>query len=416
MPNLLDGPPAVFYKENKFVDTEAGKIPVGWQLRALGDKDMIQLGNGERPQIAEHGGYPVFGASGIMGTSDGYLVDSPSTLVIGRVGASGEIRLAKGKVWISDNAIYTKSYNRSTVNILYLYYLLTASRLKRYATKSTHPIITKGFLDSFKVAIPPISEQESLAEVLSTVDLSIEKTGEVIAKLERIKKGLMQELLTKGLGHKEFKQAEIGKVPKEWEVVKLGDILDNIRYGTSVRAILGQKGVPILGIPNVLGGEIEESGLRYAIMTEQETRDLALKDGDILLVRTNANPDYIGRCALFSERQGTWAFASYLIRMRPKLDRVLPSYLLRYLQSSVARKRFLSIARTSAGNYNINTKGIQSIVVPLPNIREQERISEVLVEIDDGLHVEREGKVKLNKIKQGLMDSLLTGKVRIKVN
>jgi type I restriction enzyme S subunit len=224
----------------------------------------------------------------------------------------------------------------------------------------------------------------------------------------------MQHLLTKGIGHKEYKDTLVGKTPKTWQTVKLGEVLNDIKYGTSVKATSNGQGFPVLGIPNVLGGKIDKSSLRYVDLPESERRNLTLEDGDILLVRTNANPDYIGRCALFENKRGTWLYASYLIRIRPDKQKVLPAYLVKFLQSERARRQFLSIARTSAGNYNINSQGIRAVAVCMPSLPEQQKIAEILSTIDNKLELERNEKVRLERVKRGLMDLLLTGKVRVK--
>jgi type I restriction enzyme S subunit len=225
----------------------------------------------------------------------------------------------------------------------------------------------------------------------------------------------MQTLLTRGIGHKEYKQTPIGKIPKEWEVAKLGQVLVDVRYGTSRKANSNGKGVPIIGIPNVLSGRIDETNLRFVELPKTEQESLTLQNGDVLLVRTNANPEYIGRCALFENRTGTWVYASYLIRIRPDKEKVIPEYLVSYLQSERARSQFLSIARTSAGNYNINTKGVNSVTIYLPNLREQQKIAEILSNVNKKLEIQKKEKSRLERIKRGIMDLLLTGKIRVKV-
>jgi type I restriction enzyme S subunit len=271
-------------------------------------------------------------------------------------------------------------------------------------------------LRAFKLPVPSLAEQDRIVSILSAVDDAIQKTDEVIAKTQQLKKGLMQQLLTRGIGHTKFKQTEIGEIPEEWEVLRLDDILLDVRYGTSVRANIEGRGFPVLGIPNILTGEIDESNLRHVELPESQRKALALGDGDILVVRTNANPEYVGRSALFAKRNGLWLFASYLIRLRFDTARVVPSYLAKLLQTEGVRKSFLQIARTSAGNYNINTQGIRSITVSLPPIEEQKQIVSGLSVVDDRMRNERQRKKELGDLKKGLMQILLTGKVRVEVD
>ncbi|MEM4973384.1 MAG: restriction endonuclease subunit S [Candidatus Hadarchaeales archaeon] len=178
----------------EFKDTEIGRIPKEWEVVRLGD--VISLKNGERPQLSEDGSFPVYGANGIMGYSKNYLVDNDFTIIIGRVGASGEVHLGSGKIWVSDNAIYSEKYGKDRVHPPWLYHFLKFKQLSHFATKTTHPIITQSFLNSCRIPLPPLPEQRKIAEILSTVDKKLELERKRKEKLERIKKGLMNELLT----------------------------------------------------------------------------------------------------------------------------------------------------------------------------------------------------------------------------
>jgi type I restriction enzyme S subunit len=108
---------------------------------------------------------------------------------------------------------------------------------------------------------------------------------------------------------------------------------------------------------------------------------LLLRTGDILFVRTNGNPDYVGRSCIFDEQEAEYVigtntpiiFASYLIRARLKTNRIRPWYLHAYLRSPLGRARILKQTRTAAGQYNINTEGLGAIRVPVPPLDLQDR-------------------------------------------
>ncbi|GAI20755.1 unnamed protein product, partial [marine sediment metagenome] len=115
------------------------------------------------------------------------------------------------------------------------YYLLTdrvIDLLTEIQRGSNYPAVSDNDLYNLKIPLPPLPEQRKIAEILSAVDEAIQKTEEIIQKTQELKKGFMQQLLTRGIGHIEFKQTEIGEIPEEWEVVRLGEITEIIGGGT----------------------------------------------------------------------------------------------------------------------------------------------------------------------------------------
>lgn len=383
---------------NRYKKTELGEIPEEWKVVRLGE--VLTLKNGERPVAVDDGTFPIYGANGITGYTSNSLVDNDFTIVIGRVGASGEVHIVDGKAWISDNAIYSERYNKSKVYLQYLFYLLKFKNLSKYATKSTHPIITQSFLNSFTIPLPPLPEQQKIAEVLSTVDEAIQKVSEAIAKTERLKKGLMQRLLTRGIGHERFKfSKELGcEVPEEWEVVRLGDVADLVMGQSPPGETYNEEGK---GKPFLQGkadfGSLHPKHIKYT------TKPLKIaKKGSILLsVRAPVGDvnlsdiDYcIGR-----------GLSSLSLR---KGDNIFLFYLLYYHKSEIEKEGTGSTFKA------INKIKLQNIKIPLPPLPEQQKIAEVLSTVDEMLELERERKGKLERLKKGLMQALLTGKVRLK--
>jgi type I restriction enzyme S subunit len=173
-----------FRKGRKLKKTEIGEIPDDWEVVRLGE--VVKLSNGTRPEFDEEGVFSVYGANGIMGKSKKFLVDSEYILIIGRVGASGEIHLANGKIWISDNALYSSEVKKEKVYLPFLKDYLIWRNLKQFAERSTHPIITQTFLKNFPIPLPPFSEQQEIAEILQTIDQKIE--------IEKKKKELYHQL------------------------------------------------------------------------------------------------------------------------------------------------------------------------------------------------------------------------------
>ncbi|MEM4615902.1 MAG: restriction endonuclease subunit S [Archaeoglobaceae archaeon] len=388
-----------FYKETEFKDTEIGRIPKDWEVSKL--EKVLTFKNGRRPVISENGNIPIFGANGIMGFTNDFLVENDFTLVIGRVGASGQVHLGKGKLWVSDNAIYTEKYDKEIIYLPFLYYLLIYKKLNQYSSKTTHPIITQTFLNNFFVSFPPLLEQKAIAEILSTVDEAIQKTNEVIAKTERLKRGLMQELLTKGIGHKEFKDTEIGRIPKDWEVVRLGNIA-KIIMGQSPSSSTYNK--ESKGLPFLQGkmdfGELYPTPILYC------SQPIKVAEPNDILISVRAPVGDVN-VAPFKLCIGRGLAA---IRFNPQ--RAIYWFYFYYLQKI---KNFLENLGKGSTFKAITKDDLENLKIPYLSFPEQQKIAEILSTVDKKLEIERKEKAKLERIKQGLMDLLLTGKVRIKL-
>jgi type I restriction enzyme S subunit len=155
----------------------------------------------------------------------------------------------------------------------------------------------------------------------------------------------------------------------------LAEVLDEAQYGCSDKAILNPAPdlVPLLRIPNVIRGRIDYSDLVW-LEDAEEYRQYRLVPGDVLIVRTNGNPEYVGRTAVYENSHFDQCFfASYLIRLRPKSDRLLPQFLHEMLQSDLIKKELRKHVRSSAGNYNLNAKAIRGLRIPLPTMHVQQQ-------------------------------------------
>jgi type I restriction enzyme S subunit len=303
---------------------------------------------------------------------------------------------------------------RKEVNPHYVYYAIgfRSNILKNWAGRTTSPIVKKSMFEKFPIPVPrSYFEQAKIAEVLSCVDLAIQRTCEVIAKTERLKKGLMQKLLTEGMGHKEFKDTEIGKIPATWEVRKVGEVLELCQYGLSLR--FGDQGkYPIVKMDDIVNGVVVPDNVRYVDLDAKTFGNFRLEKGDVLFNRTNSF-ELVGRTGIFL-LNGDYVFASYLIRLRPKKGTIGSQYLTYYMIFS--NERLKQLATRAVHQANINATNLQSFKIPVPPSAEQQRIAETLSCMDSKLELEKKQRAKLERIKQGLMDLLLSGKVRVRVD
>jgi type I restriction enzyme S subunit len=226
-------------------------------------------------------------------------------------------------------------------------------------------------LDDLDLPLPPLPEQRRIAAILDKADDLRAKRRAALAQLD----GLAQSVFAEMFG-------DLVRTPTRWRVAQLGECVTEFRYGTSLKST--DEGKPALRIPNVIEGSLDITDLKCVPVSDAEFERLRLVDGDILFVRTNGNPDFVGRCAVF-QRQAVsdsrfssteFVFASYLIRARLTGDGVTSTFLREFMSSAAGRQALRSRSKTSAGQFNINTEALASVPIPLPPLglqREYER-------------------------------------------
>ena len=286
----------------------------------------------------------------------------------------------------------------------YLYYFLKLNSKKLIGRGSSQKIIIARDIEQIKVIKPKsLQEQKAIAQILSTVDKAIQKVDEIIAKTERLKKGLMQELLTKGIGHKEFKDTEIGRIPKEWEVVKVEKLFDLYKGTTpSTKVKEYWNGVIPFVTPTDVT-RISDLNERYLESTENYITEEGLKSKRLKIVPRNS--------LLFTSRAtiGYLAINKTEVVINQGIISLIPKdvnidVIFFYYSLQKLKNLFESLAGGSTYK-EISVSTLSNVSVPLPSFSEQQKIAEILASIDK----------KLERIKKGLMNDLLTGKKRVKL-
>jgi type I restriction enzyme S subunit len=268
---------------------------------------------------------------------------------------------------------------------------------------------TKVSVKNLRIPLPPLPEQKKIAEILSTVDNAIQKVDEAIQKTERLKKGLMQELLTKGIGHERFRDSPVGRIPEEWEVVRLGDV-GKLQYGYTASATEKNTGIKFIRITDIQNnGFVDWENVPFCDIVESDYAKFKLNQGDILFARIGATT---GKSA-YIDIPVNGVFASYLIRLESS-EGIETKFLFYYTQS---RPYWTQVNKSKGGQLKkgLNAKMLGKIKIPIPPLPEQKKIAEILSTVDRKLELERQRKERLERIKKGLMNDLLTGKRRVKV-
>ncbi len=225
--------------------------------------------------------------------------------------------------------------------------------------------VPRSFVENVRVPLPPLDEQRRIVDILNRA-----------ARIEALRRRAAERL-------REFVPALFVKMfgdpvenPMGWKVRSLADLVQEFRYGTSRKCYYDpasdENAIPVLRIPNILQGHVDWTDLKYTSLPATERSNLNLEPGDILFVRSNGNPDYIGRCAVFRDRRPA-AYASYLIQARLRRDGdVSPEYAANALSLPTTRQTIARMARTTAGNYNINIHNLGRVQIPCPELKRQQ--------------------------------------------
>lgn len=253
----------------------------------------------------------------------------------------------------------------------FLHWVLKHRRpeLAAKATGSTFTAVGQGDLRSLLVPLPPLVEQRRIVDILNRA-AGIEILGrQADERLREFAPALFYQMFGDPVEN-----------PMGWEVRSLANLVQEFRYGTSRKcydAAQSEDALPVLRIPNVLHGGVDWTNLKFTSLRGEERQKLKLARGDILFVRTNGNPEYIGRCAVFSGCREA-AYASYLIRARlNRPEAVDPEYVAAGLALPTMRQILLRLTRTTAGNYNISIDLLGRIRIPLPPLVLQRRYAEM---------------------------------------
>ncbi|TOK18767.1 hypothetical protein CGI24_17700 [Vibrio parahaemolyticus] len=333
----------------------------------------------------------------------------------------GSLGLLKGVEKGLVSPMYTVFETTGSIDNVFLFYLLKSDYFMRL-----YPSLGQGSIDRrasipFKVLSgveflsPPLSEQKKIAAILTSVDDVIEQTQAQINKLKDLKTGMMQELLTRGVGvdgkpHTEFKDSPVGRIPKGWEVEALKEFTSFISYGFTNPMPEADDGPYMITAKDVNNLKIQYSNARRTTRAAYEellTRKSRPDVNDILLTKDGT----LGRVALVTEPN---CCINQSVAVITPNERVIPKFLLYLLASPAYQQEMLDKAGGSTIKH-IYITVIDKMFIAVPSLEEQEKLVGILDSVFCKLELVEQKLNKLKAMKKALMQDLLTGKVRVKV-
>lgn len=409
-------------KETQMKQTEIGLIPEDWELLSLANNFTLKARIGWQGLTTAE--YRANGSYGLVTGTDfknGYIdwdncvyvdkirFDQDKSIqlkdydvLVTKDGTIGKVAFVDSlpKPTTLNSGVFVVRPKFKNIKNRFFYYVLMSfyfdDFLLRITAGSTITHLYQKDFVNFNFICPPLAEQEAIAAALSDCDAWIENLEAVIAKKRLIKQGAMQELLT----------------PKEdWEVKKLGECLLKIPdYGINAAAVKYSDNLPTYLRITDIGENGEFLKSNVVSVRHSLSQNYILEENDICIARTGAS---VGKSYFHSSFNGILIFAGFLIRLKVDSS-ILNSKLLFYITKSKKYDDFILSNSMRSGQPGINSSELQSFIISFPkSLSEQTRIATVLSDMDSELEALGEKLNKARQIKQGMMQELLTGRVRL---
>lgn len=354
---------------------------VPWPTPSI--SDIADFGSGDLISVAQlqrrrspRFSVPVYGGNGIAGFTSTATVSDP-TVILGRVGQKcGVVYRNSGPAWITDNALFARRFKRP-LDVRFFALALEAARLNDMKNKNDLPLITQAILHDVKLAWPQsMAEQSAIADLVDDVDQCIGALERLVAKKQAIKQGMMQQLLT-GRTH-------LPGLDGTWTPTRLGDVL-TVRHGRSQKAVETSSGsIPILATGGQIGWADRPLYSRPSVLIGRK--------GTIDRPQFQSRPFWTVDTLFYTEISSA-ADPRYLYYLFLTID-------------------WRSMNEAS-GVPSLSSKRIEAVEVQLPDLKEQVAVREVLDDVDRGLCVVQSRLRKARSIKTGIMQQLMTGRVRL---
>ena len=365
-----------------------GIIPEDWEVKRIGEFAPLQRGFDLPTDKIIKGNYPVVYSNGILNYHHEYKVKGPG-VVTGRSGTIGKVTYVESDYWPHNTSLWVTDFKNNDPR--YVFHLYKYLDLSKFASGSGVPTLNRNDVHSYKIAVPPIHEQQRIVSVLSLWDTAIAKQTSLIEKLTLRKRGLMQQLLT---GKKRLKGFEGGAFHR------LGNYISecNRRNNGCNR---------VLSVTNTRGFILQEEQFDKIVASNDTSNYKVVRRGEFAYNPSRVN---VGSLAMLNEYDEGILSPMYIVfKANENIDK---SYLLQCLQSWWFRGHIPAYTQGSVRD-SLSYDGLCSMKFYIPTLQEQKAISTILEQADKEIDLANKKLSYMQKQKKGLMQVLLTGKKRI---
>ena len=349
----------------------------------------------------------------------------PGSLLMTSRATLGEMKITQ--VDICTNQGFKSLVPKCEIDNWFLYYQMMNNkhRYELLGIGSTFLEVNKKDTANFTIELPPLPQQKKIARILSTVDNLIEKTETLIEKYKAIKQGMMHDLFTRGVDQNGklrppyeeaphlYKESPLGWIPNEWDVRPIDDTLLDMTYGLTVRPKYVEEGIPLIS-----GAECRDGWINYDACKKIRRQDFDLlrerslpKAGHVLITKTGT----LGRVAIIRDCDPLAAITQNVALLKPNAL-VLTSEFLEFVLSSQKIQGDIDQTVSVLSIPDLQLGVLGRFLTPVPPIDEQNQLIALAKTVSEKLGSERQSVSKLQRLKAGLMQDLLTGKVRVNVD
>jgi type I restriction enzyme S subunit len=406
---------------NNFKQTDIGLIPDDWDVKKLSEASDIIMGQSPPSSTynSNSNGLPFY-----QGKTDfGNIYPTPRIWCISpsKIAEKNDILISVRAPVGPTNLSFEKSgvgrglsaIRARENHYLYIYYYLKKieKEIEKLGTGSTFKAINKSQLYNIKIPLPPLPEQKKIAYVLSKIQQAIEIQEKIIKTTQELKKALMQKLFTEGLNGEPQKQTEIGLIPESWEVVELGNIVTKpIKDGVHQTPTYVQSGIPFITAKDIINDEISFNNCKFISFEEHDRlyQKVNPEKNDILLTKVGT----IGNVAIVRDDRPFSIFVQVAL-IKPNHSVINPLYLKYCLLSDKIQSEILRTSGRSTMKF-IGVQKIAKLLIPLPSLSEQKKISTYLELFSDLINNKLKFVESLKQLFNSMLNNLMTGQIRVK--
>jgi type I restriction enzyme S subunit len=410
-----------------YKQTKVGWIPEEWDARRLDSTSTVIMGQSPNSEFYNEQGQGLPLIQGMSDISDGKTQPrywttqitkecQPDDIILSVRAPVGSVARSIHHGCIGRGVCAIRSKKSSDFTFQLLQYMEPV--WARYSQGSTFEAVVSKDVKQFPVPTPPLSEQKKIAEILSTWDRAIEQTQKLIDAKQRLKKGLMQHLLTGRMRFPGFgaPAEKAGELPEGWEERKLAEVAKVIISGVDKKTKKDEIPVFLCNYMDVFQNQYITSDCNFMVAsaTKAEIEKYKLQKNDVLLTKDSETREDIANSAIMLENIPDLICGYHLAILRPK-DQFVDGLFLAYIINFGTFHNYFVTRANGVTRFGVTIESIKGLMVRIPNLVEQKKIAFSLLNLDNEQKLLIQRVNLLKKQKGGLMQKLLNGEVRAKV-